>query len=125
LQLPKYLLAYDAYCSVCTKFKRAVKFFDAGHQLDFLSIAESDRLGLLDAIPKHLRNKSFHLVYPRGELQSGSNAVLGLIRLLPAGEIPSTLISSAPGGRRIIGFVYSVLSRLHDAGACDVNHDQS
>jgi len=114
----RYTLAYDEDCGPCTKFKRAIEFFDAHDAIDFVSLVQANELGLLDAIPERLRFRSFHLIAPTGRAESGANALRGLIRLLPSGWLASEFIFSTPSGRRLVTFAYSSLSRLHDRGSC-------
>jgi predicted DCC family thiol-disulfide oxidoreductase YuxK len=116
--LPKLVLAYDADCGPCTRFKHLVDFIDAENQVDFISLMEADETGLLDKIPRSARHTSFHLVFPSGEILSGSAAIPSLIELLPHGKTISRVITSAPGGPRSISFVYSGFARLHDRGSC-------
>ena len=85
----KYILAYDANCGPCTKFKRIVDILDKYEKIDFISLTKADQEGLLDKIPVHQRYKSFHLIFPKGEPKSGSEALLELIVILPGGKIIS------------------------------------
>ena len=114
----RYTLAYDDDCGPCTRFKRAVEFFDAHDAIEFVSLVQADEWGLLDAIPERLRFRSFHLIAPTGRAESGANALRGLIRLLPSGWLASEFIFSTSSGRRLVAFAYSSLSRLHDGGSC-------
>ena len=114
----RYTVAYDEDCGPCTKFRRAIQFFDAHDAIDFVSLVQANELGLLDAIPERLRFRSFHLIAPTGRAESGANALHGLIRLLPSGWLASEFIFSTPSGRRLATFAYSSLSRLHDRGSC-------
>jgi len=44
----KYVLAYDAYCGPCTKFKRIVDILDKYERIDFILLTKTDQEGLLD-----------------------------------------------------------------------------
>ena len=116
-QLRKHLLAYDADCGPCTKFKEIVDFMDPKERIAFLSLNEADDLGLLDRVPRPKRHTSFHLIFSDSEVQSGAEAIPSVVELFPLGELISKGLS-APVGRRLVAFVYSVLSRLHDSGSC-------
>jgi predicted DCC family thiol-disulfide oxidoreductase YuxK len=117
-EIGRYRLAYDDDCGPCTKFKRAVEFFDTHRAIEFVPLAEANDLGILAAVPERLRSRSFHLIAPTGRIESGASALRSLIRLLPSGWLASEFIFSTPSGRRLATFVYSSLSRLHDRGAC-------
>lgn len=116
--LSKYLLAYDADCGPCTRFKHVVDFVDSRNRIAFVSLVEADELGLLDKVPRPLRHASFHLIFPSGDLQSGAEALSQMIELFPLGQLISVVIQSVPGVRSLIARVYSVFSRLHDSGKC-------
>jgi predicted DCC family thiol-disulfide oxidoreductase YuxK len=91
----KYILAYDANCGPCTKFRRMVEILDKYERIDFISLTKADQEGLLDEIPVHKRYKSFHLIFPR-ETKSGSEALLELIVILSGGKIISPIINYFP-----------------------------
>jgi len=115
--LRKHLLAYDADCGPCTKFKEIVDFMDPKERIAFLSLNEADDLGLLDRVPRPKRHTSFHLIFSDSDVQSGAEAIPSVVELFPLGELFSKGLS-APVGRRLVAFVYSVFSRLHDSGSC-------
>ncbi|MGC1933267.1 MAG: DCC1-like thiol-disulfide oxidoreductase family protein [Candidatus Nitrosopolaris sp.] len=117
----KYILAYDANCGPCTRFKRVVDILDKYEKIDFISLTKADQEGLLDKIPVHQRYKSFHLLFPKGETKSGSEALLELIVILAGGKIISPIINYFPGGKKVVRFIYRRFSRLHDKGSCGIN----
>ena len=117
----KYILAYDANCGRCTRFRRIVDILDKYEKIDFISLTKADQEGLLDKIHVHQRYKSFHLIFPKGEAKSGSEALLELIVILPGGKIISPIINNFPGGRKAVRFIYKRFSRLHDKGSCSIN----
>jgi predicted DCC family thiol-disulfide oxidoreductase YuxK len=55
----KYILAYDATCGPCTKFKRIVDILDKYERIDFISLTKADEEGLLDKISVHQRLTKF------------------------------------------------------------------
>ena len=116
-------MAYDADCGPCTQFKRLVDFLDIYHAIDFIPLADADKLGLLNNMSEPLRFKSFHLISPDGDIQSGSEALYDLIALFPLGGHISKLIVLLPGGKRIIRFLYNTFSKLHDNSACYLNYN--
>ncbi len=119
----RYILAYDADCGPCTRFKRAVDILDKYEKIDFISLAKADQKGMLDKIPATMRYKSFHLIFPnREEVKSGSDAVLELIAILPGGRVISPIINYFPGGKQIVHFVYTRFSKLHDGASCSINN---
>lgn len=121
MQFSKHKLAYDIDCGPCVRFKIAVDFFDRYHRIDFLSLIEADKFGLLNCVPQNLKFKSFHLISPDGDVKSGAEALLDLIELFPLGHSISKLIILIPGGKRMINLVYSLFSRLHESASCNIN----
>jgi predicted DCC family thiol-disulfide oxidoreductase YuxK len=120
----RYILVYDADCGPCTRFRHAVDIFDIYQKIDFISLTEADRKGLLDKIPASMRYKSFHLIFPdREEVKSGSDALIKLIAILPGGRVISPIINYLPGGKQIVHSVYTKFSRLHDTGSCSINNN--
>ena len=114
----KYILAYDADCGPCTRFAHIVDILDKYNKIDFISLTIADQQGLLDKISAPLRYKSFHLILPNGETKSGSEALLELIAILPAGNVISPLVNYFPAGKLIVRSIYKRFSRLHDTGSC-------
>ena len=117
----KYILAYDADCGPCTRFRHIVDILDKYEKIDFISLSKADQEGLLDKIPVEERYKSFHLIFPNGDAKCGSEALLELIAILPGGKIISPIIINFPGGKRAVGFIYKRFSRLHDRCSCSIN----
>lgn len=118
-----YILAYDTDCGPCTRFSHVVDILDKHEKIDFVSLAEADKKGLLDKIPPLLRYKSFHLISEKGEVKSGPEALLELIALLPGVKAISPVINYFPGGKQIVGFIYERFSRLHDTSSCSTNNN--
>jgi predicted DCC family thiol-disulfide oxidoreductase YuxK len=114
----KSLLIYDAECAPCSKFKHLIDWLDKYNRLDYISLARADFLGILNPVPFSQRHRSFHLILPPGEILSGSRAIPNLLSLLPLGKVVVALIYKIPIGEKIVNFVYSTLSRLHDSGSC-------
>ena len=122
--MSNYILAYDSECGPCRRFKSVVDFFDVSHQIDFTSLTDADDFGLLSKVPQPLRYKSFHLIFPNGDIQSGAEALLEVISLFPLGHRISKLLTLIPGYKGVISFVYAALSRSHDHGSCKLNREK-
>ena len=103
---------------MCTRFKDIIDFLDVDEKFGFMSIDDAERIGLLDSLPDVMRHRSFHIVGPDNLVESGAEAVPTLVSLLPSGRVVSKIIASAPLGRQTISFLYSVVSRRHEAGLC-------
>ena len=122
------VVAYDAGCGPCSRFKAILGFLDVRHNLTFVSLQDAERAGLLDGIMPLQRYASFHLVSSTGGAppRSGADALLPLFgALLGRGATTTTTMTlsphpleSVPGLKAGLAFAYSILSRLHDVGAC-------
>jgi len=117
----KYILAYDSDCGPCTRFRHIVEILEKYERIDFVSLTKADEEGLPHNIPVRQRYKSFHLIFPKGEAKSGSEALLELIAILPGGKIISPIINNFPGGKKTVRFIYKRFSRLHDRGSCSIH----
>jgi predicted DCC family thiol-disulfide oxidoreductase YuxK len=120
---PKYVLAYDTDCGPCTRFAHVVDILDRHERIDFIALTKADQKGLLDKILALERFKSFHLISTNGQVKSGPEALLELIRLLSGGKAIFVVISHFPAGKQIVRFVYNRFSRLHDTGSCSANNN--
>ena len=68
----RYILAYDADCGPCTRFRQVVDILDKYQKIDFISLTKADQKGVLEKIPASMRYNSFHLIFPnRDEVKSG------------------------------------------------------
>ena len=122
----RYILAYDADCGPCTRFRHAVDILDKYEKIDFISLTKADQKGMLDNIPAPMRYKSFHLIFPnREEVKSGSDALVELVAILPGGRVISPIINHFPGGKYIVPFIYTRFSKLHDRGSCNIKNDNA
>lgn len=86
-----------------------------------MSLTKADENGLLDEIPESIRFKSFHLLSANGDISSGPEALLDLVRILPLGHAISRFIILVPAGKQITKAIYLMFSRLHDNGSCHVD----
>ena len=125
--MSNYVLVYDANCAPCRRFKHIVDNLDVYQSIHFISLIKADEQGLLERIPQSIRFKSFHLLSPNGDILSGPEALLELIRVLPLGHVISKFILLVPGGRQLTKALYFMCSRLHDKGSCHIenNHRSS
>jgi predicted DCC family thiol-disulfide oxidoreductase YuxK len=118
----RYILAYDADCGPCTRFRHAVDILDRYDKIDFISLTKADQRGLLNNIPDSMRYKSFHLIFPnRQEVKSGSDALIKLVAILPGGRVVSPIINYVPGAKQIVHSIYTRFSKLHDSGSCKIS----
>jgi predicted DCC family thiol-disulfide oxidoreductase YuxK len=113
-----FVLAYDAGCGPCSKFRAVVGFLDARRIVDFVDIEDAERSGLLDGVPQAHRYASFHVVSQDDTVAgtkgvaSGSAAILPLVRALsPHASMVVGRVSSLGAA---LQFGYTTLSRLHN-----------
>ncbi len=114
----RYVLAYDAHCGVCSRFKGIVDLLDARERIEFVPLEEADRAGLIAGIEPPCRYASFHLIGPDAwsldsDVLSGSRALLLLIRLLSPWGAISRIVEAVPGSEAAAFLLYTALSKLH------------
>jgi predicted DCC family thiol-disulfide oxidoreductase YuxK len=117
---PDFVLAYDASCGPCSRFKALVSFLDARKRLRFISLEAADESGMLDRMAPDARYGSFHLIVrasgSTAGLSSGSLAILPLARVLfPSFAATSRALERLPASKSVLSFAYSTVSRLHHA----------
>ena len=112
------ILLYDDDCSMCTRFRDIIAVLDIHRNFVFMSIDRAEQIGQLDALPDAVRHRSFHILLPEKRVESGAEALPTLISLLPSGRLVSKVITTTPFGRPMLGFLYSVVARRHEAGLC-------
>jgi hypothetical protein len=52
----------------CAKIKSIVEVLHKYKRIDFISLTKADQQGLYGKIPVYKRYKSFHLMFPKGNL---------------------------------------------------------
>jgi len=112
------VLAYDADCGPCSRFRSLVEFLDARGVIRYTTLGAADHLGSLNDIPPEARYGSFQLILADGHVVGGGDAIPSLVELLPFGKKTAKLLTTLPGGTWLVKIVYSSLSRLHETGYC-------
>jgi predicted DCC family thiol-disulfide oxidoreductase YuxK len=112
----EFLLAYDAGCGPCSRFKELVEFLDPRNKVAYISLDDAEKASLLEGIPSESRFTSFHLLSTGREQSSanGAPAVLLLLRVLaPLGDSFWMAFEKVPGSVALVSRAYGTLSRLH------------
>jgi len=113
LQLRRPAFLYDADCGACSRFKGMASFLDAPHAVDFVSIEDAGRTGLLDNVPRSSWYSSSRMVAKDGTVTARGEALLALLSELPGCRFPSTALGNLPHGKTSAEWFYGVLSRVH------------
>jgi predicted DCC family thiol-disulfide oxidoreductase YuxK len=119
---------YDSDCGFCRLALGLLLSLDRAGRLCpvALGTAEADRL-LADLSPEW-RADAWHLVAPDGRRWSAGAAAPPLLRLLPGGRLPATMLAAAPKTTertyRWVANHRSTLSRLIPAGAKRLAEDR-
>ena len=95
-------------------------FLDASHAVEFVSIQEAGRVGLLDSVPLSSWYSSSRLVAKDGTVTAGGGAFLALMSELPSCRLPSMALGHLPHGRTSVEWFYGVLARVHGS-SCSPN----
>ncbi len=122
--MQKYIIAYDSDCGPCNKFKNLVDILDRYNKIDFVSIFEAESIGLLKPVPLSKKYQSFHLIFPTGKIESGSEAIIDLINIFPLGHYITKIILIFPSNGILIKCIYQMLSNLRKYSACKTKKNQ-
>jgi predicted DCC family thiol-disulfide oxidoreductase YuxK len=93
----EWLVLYDADCGFCRWSLARLLWLDRAHRLRPVALGTAQADALLHDMPEDQRAASWHLVSPTGERASAGAAAPPLLRLLPAGRIPASVLATAPG----------------------------
>jgi predicted DCC family thiol-disulfide oxidoreductase YuxK len=115
---PKFI--YDPNCSICTRLKNFISFFDAKRKITFIPMADKKATDMLGSIPSSLRYRSSHLVLDEKRILSGGVGMVYLLYFIPGLSPIASLILSFPPALTLSKRIYSVLSRIHDSGSCKI-----
>ena len=121
--MPKFILVYDSECGPCSRFRQIIDFLDGYDRIEYVSLTDADKKGLLDDVPFYQRHRYFHLITNFSTL-SGAQALPDLIKVFPAGRAVSKLIFATHFGRFAVKSCYATLSRLHDGGSCSYEKEE-
>lgn len=114
---------YDSDCGWCTRFQRAASFLDTSRSVEFVSIRDAARKGILATVPQAKWYESSRMVHPDGTMSSGGDSVVDLLSLLPGLSLPARAVGRSVPGRLLAEKSYGVLSRLHGA-SCVPSEEQ-
>jgi predicted DCC family thiol-disulfide oxidoreductase YuxK len=113
---PRWILLYDADCSFCKRVLRSILRWDRAGRLRPVALQDPETDRLLADLTSAQRIASWHLLSPTGERTSGGDAAPPLLRLLPGGRVPATVLGRFPRatdrGYRWVADHRSQLSRL-------------
>jgi predicted DCC family thiol-disulfide oxidoreductase YuxK len=90
-------VVYDADCGFCRWSLSLLLALDRNHRLMPVALGTPTADELLADLPETARAESWHLVAPNGERISAGAAAPPLLRLLPGGRFPASILASAPG----------------------------
>jgi predicted DCC family thiol-disulfide oxidoreductase YuxK len=87
---------YDGDCGVCKTLLALLLRADRNRRLTPLALGTPAADALLHDLTPERRNASWHLIDPAGNRTSAGAAAPPLLRLLPGGAIPASLLARFP-----------------------------
>jgi predicted DCC family thiol-disulfide oxidoreductase YuxK len=112
---------YDSDCGFCKWLLSGLLRWDRAARLRPLALQRPEAAELLHDLTPAERMASWHLISPAGRRHSGGAALPHLLRLLPAGRLPSAAFARIPRlsdrGYRWVAEHRSQLSKLVPSGA--------
>jgi predicted DCC family thiol-disulfide oxidoreductase YuxK len=117
----RWTVLYDADCGFCRWSLAQLLALDREGRLRPVALSSPEADAMLADLPAPARAASWHLVGPDGSRFSGGAAGAPLLRLLPGGSLPASVLAAAPGvtesAYRWIAGHRSHLSRLVPSSA--------
>jgi predicted DCC family thiol-disulfide oxidoreductase YuxK len=111
----RWIVVYDGNCGFCKWLLSYLLAWDRAVQLRPLALGTPEADRLLSDLPPEVRTASWHLIDPTGGRRSGGAALPQLLRLLPGGGPPASLLATIPGvtdrGYRWVAEHRSLLSK--------------
>ena len=92
----RYVVLYDADCSVCRALLAWLLRRDRAHRLEPLALQAPEAAGLLPELTPAERMASWHLVDPSGRRRSGGAALAPVLSLLPGWRLPAAALGRLP-----------------------------
>ena len=92
----RHLILYDADCGFCRRSLGWILRWDRRGELEPVALQDPRAAELLADLEPGERMDSWHLVSPSGERWSAGAAAAPLLRLLPGGTPPASILAAAP-----------------------------
>jgi predicted DCC family thiol-disulfide oxidoreductase YuxK len=105
------VLLYDSDCGFCRWSVDKVLAWDRRRRLRPVALQDPEAEALLPGMDEETRMASWHLVLPESEVYSAGAAAPPLLRLLPGGKGPATLLAAFP---RLTNRAYRLVARNRD-----------
>jgi predicted DCC family thiol-disulfide oxidoreductase YuxK len=105
-------LLYDSDCGFCRWSVDKVLAWDRRRALRVLALQDPEAKALLPGMDEAKKMASWHLVAPDGQVYSAGDAAPPLLRLLPGGRAPATLLEAFP---RLTNRAYRFVARNRDS----------
>lgn len=108
-------VVYDGDCGFCKWLLSYLLAWDRSVRLRPLALGTPEADRLLSDLPPEVRSASWHLIDPAGARRSGGDALPELLRQLPGGGPPASVLDRIPGvtdrGYRWVAEHRSLLSK--------------
>jgi predicted DCC family thiol-disulfide oxidoreductase YuxK len=105
-------LLYDSDCGFCRWSVDKVLAWDRRRSVRPLALQDPQAESLLSGMDDAEKMASWHLVTPDGQVYSAGAAAPPLLRLLPGGRVPATLLAAFP---RMTNRAYGFVARNRDS----------
>ena len=109
--MTKAVLLYDSDCGFCRWSVDKILAWDRRGTLRPLPLQDPEAESLLPGMDEAERKASWHLVISDGHVYSAADAAAPLLRLLPGGRAPATLLGAFP---RLTDRAYRIVARNRD-----------
>ncbi|HEX5939668.1 MAG TPA: DUF393 domain-containing protein [Dehalococcoidia bacterium] len=104
------ILLYDDDCRFCRACADLIRAWDRQGRMALLPFSDTTARNLMAPIGPELRERSMHVVQPSGAIESGGDAMVAVLEVLPGLRWLAWLA-------RRVGFVHSIVSWAYFAVA--------
>ena len=111
MELEKPILIYDAECSLCERFKKALDFIDKEGRIQKVPLQEEWLYEKFTELDKEECLDVSHLIDEKGQILKGPEVVEYLVSFYPGVKHFSWLIESE-SGKKAVDFFYDKVSQI-------------
>lgn len=115
-----YHLLYDNHCSLCVRFKEAIRQYDRKGLIEPVGFDDPRITQIVPNMTRQELENSFHLVSPDGKLLSGHHALPALLKLLPGFGLLAWILKYCLPARWLSDRVYLWLARHRKSAGVDM-----
>ena len=108
------VLLYDDDCRFCRACAALIEKWDRRGRMALLPFSDDQARELMSAIDPEIRERSMHIVQPSGTIESGGDAMVGVLEGLPGLRWLARLARRVDLVRAAVGWAYFAVATRRD-----------